>query len=85
MSSVSVSNPVVILNLTASKQSLPGGTTVKDSPANAGDVRDIFNPQVRKIPWGKKWQQSSSFAWRIPWTEEPGHLQSKGSQRIRHN
>ena len=28
-------------------------------------------------PWGR--------AWRIPWTEEPGGLQSMGSQRVGHN
>ena len=28
---------------------------------------------------------SSILAWRIPWTEEPGRLQSTGSQRIGHN
>ena len=28
---------------------------------------------------------SSIFAWEIPWTEEPGGLQSTGSQRIRHD
>ena len=28
---------------------------------------------------------SSILAWEIPWTEEPGGLQSMGSQRIRHN
>ena len=28
---------------------------------------------------------SSTLAWRIPWTEEPGGLQSIGSQRVRHN
>ena len=28
---------------------------------------------------------SSIFAWEIPWTEEPGWLQSMGSQRVRHN
>ena len=28
---------------------------------------------------------SSIRAWRIPWTEEPGRLQSKGSQRVRHD
>ena len=27
---------------------------------------------------------SSILVWEIPWTEEPGGLQSKGSQRIRH-
>ena len=29
--------------------------------------------------------QSSIIAWRIPWTEEPGGLQSVGSQRVRHD
>ena len=28
---------------------------------------------------------SSSFAWEIPWTEEPGGLQPMGSQRVGHN
>ena len=28
---------------------------------------------------------SSILAWRIPWTEEPGELQSMGSQNVRHN
>ena len=28
---------------------------------------------------------SSILAWRIPWTEEPGRLQSMASQRVRHN
>ena len=28
---------------------------------------------------------SSTIAWKIPWTEEPGRLQSMGSQRVRHN
>ena len=27
----------------------------------------------------------SILAWRLPWTEEPGGLQSMGSQRVRHN
>ena len=28
---------------------------------------------------------SNTLAWRIPWTEEPGRLQSMGSQGVRHN
>ena len=28
---------------------------------------------------------SSTLAWRIPWTEEPGGLQSMDSQRVRHD
>ena len=28
---------------------------------------------------------SSILAWKIPWTEEPGRLQSMGSERVRHD
>ena len=28
---------------------------------------------------------SSTLAWKIPWTEEPGRLQSRASLRVRHN
>ena len=28
---------------------------------------------------------SSTLAWKIPWTEEPGRLQPMGSQRVRHD
>ena len=28
---------------------------------------------------------SSTFAWKIPWTEEPGRLQSTGSLRVGHD
>ena len=45
-----------------------------------------FDPWVGKIPWRRKWQLASSIlAWKIPWTEEPGGLQSMGSQRVRHD
>jgi len=29
--------------------------------------------------------RSGTLAWKIPWTEEPGGLQSTGSQRVRHD
>ena len=39
----------------------------------------------RKIPWSKKWQPTPVFLpEKIPWTEEPGGLQSVGSQRVAH-
>ena len=45
-----------------------------------------FDPWVKKIPWRRKWQPHSSIlAWKIPWAEEPGGLQSKGLQRVRHD
>ena len=46
-----------------------------------------FNPWFGKIPWNRKWQltPASIHAWKIPWTEEPGRLQSIVSQRIGHD
>ena len=44
-----------------------------------------FDPWVGKIPWRRAWQSHSTIlAWRIPWTEEPGGLQSVGLQRVKH-
>jgi len=49
--------------------------------------RPGFNPWVGKISWRREWLHTSIniFAWWIPWTEEPGRLQSTGSQRVRYN
>ena len=42
-----------------------------------------FNPWVGKIPLEKGMATHSSVhAWRIPWTEEPGGLQPKGSAEL---
>ena len=41
--------------------------------------------RVGKIPWRREGLFSSILAWRTPWTEESGRLQSMGSQRVRHN
>ena len=45
---------------------------------------------VRSLGWEDSLEKEmatgpSILAWRIPWTEEPGGLQSIGSQRVRHN
>ena len=41
---------------------------------------------VRKIPWRRKWQPTPVFlAWKIPWTEEPGELQSIRLPRVEHD
>ena len=34
---------------------------VKNQLANAGDVRHMFDPWVRKIPWRRKWQPTPVF------------------------
>ena len=46
--------------------------------------------QVRSLGWEDTLEKemathSSSRAWRIPWREEPGGLQSMGLQRVRHD
>ena len=60
---------------------------VKESAWNARNTgRHKFDPWVGKMPWGRKWQSHSSvLAWEIPWTEEPGGLQSMGLHRVRNN
>ena len=48
--------------------------------------RHGFNVWVRKIPWSRKWQLVLVFlAWEIPWTEDPGGLQSMGLQKVGHD
>ena len=47
--------------------------------------RPRFHPWVRKIHWRRMVTHSSILVWRIPWTEEPARLQSRGLQRVRHN
>ena len=59
---------------------------VKNPPANPGDIRDTGSiPGSGRSPGGGHGNHSSILAWRIPWTEEPGRLQSIGSQRVVHN
>ena len=46
--------------------------------------------QVRPLGWEDPLEKrmathSSILAWKIPWTEEPGRLQSVGSKRVGHN
>ena len=50
----------------------------------------MLETQVQSLGWEDPLQKgmathSSILAWRIPWTEEPGGLQSMGSQRVRHD
>ena len=60
-----------------------GGSVVKNSPANAGDASSI--PGLGRSQGEEMATHSSILAWEILWTEEPGGLQSKGSQRVRHH
>ena len=55
-----------------------GGSDSKESAHNAGDLGSI--PGLGRSPGKGNGTHSSITAWRIPWTEEPGGLQSMVSQ-----
>ena len=61
----------------------PGGSDNKEYACNAGDPASI--PGSGRSPGEGMATHSSILAGRIPWTEEPGGLQSMGSQRVRHD
>ena len=63
---------------------LPRGAEVKNLPASAGDGTDLgLIPRLGRSLEKEMATHSSILAWRIPWTEEPGRLQSTGLQRVR--
>ena len=50
----------------------------------------MWETWVRSLGWEDPLEKemaphSSTIAWKIPWTEEPGRLQSMESQRVRHD
>ena len=59
---------------------------VKNPPANAGDAWDTgSSPGSGRSPGVGDGNFSSILTRKIPWTEEPGGLQSRGSQRVEYN
>ena len=64
-------------------QGIPGGWDGKASACGAGDLGSI--PRLRRPLEKEMATHSSTLAWKIPWTEEPGRLQSLGSQRVGHD
>ena len=64
----------------SSSNSFPGGSDGKESTCNAGDLGLI--PGLEEPLEKEMATHSRIFTWRIPWTEEPGGLQSLGSQRV---
>ena len=54
---------------------------VKNLPVSAGDIRDTGSiPGLGRSLEKEMATHSSILAWRIPWTEKPGRLQSIGSK-----
>ena len=73
-------NKKVIITIIIVEMGFPGGSAGKESPLQCR-IELGFNPWDRKFPCRRKMATHSRIlAWRIPWTEEPGGLQSKGSQ-----
>ena len=62
---------------------LPWWLSGKESTYNAGDTGSI--PRSGRSLEEEMATRSSILAWEMPSTEEPGGLQSKGSQSIGHN
>ena len=64
-------------------EDFPGGTVIKNPPANAGNAGDLG----LILGTGTSMEEgmaahSSVLAWRIPWTEEPDRLQYMGLQEL---
>ena len=60
-----------------------GGSVGKESACIARDTVSI--PGSGRFPEKKMANHVSILAWRIPWTEEPGGLQSMGRKSFRHD
>ena len=64
----------------------PGGAVVKNLPADAGDAIDMGSiPGSGGSPEKEMTPCCNILASEIPWTEEPGRLQSRVSQRVGHD
>ena len=61
-----------MLKKTANLREFPGGSEVKVSASNAGNPGSI--PGLGRSPGEGNGNHSSTFAWRIPWMEDPGWL-----------
>ena len=63
-----------------------GGASGKEPACNVGDRRDGGSIPGQEDPLEKSMATHSSIlVWRIPWTEGPDGLQSRGSQRVEHD
>ena len=52
-------------------------------PNNAQTTAQLHSSHM--LVWRRQWHPTPALAWKIPWTEEPGRLQSMGSQRVGHD
>ena len=72
--------------LTVALTNFPDSSVGKESACSAGVSRETGSILGSEDPLEKGMATHSSIlAWRIPWTEEPGALQSMGLRRVRHD
>ena len=74
---------IIVINSPYGNSGFPGGSVIKNLPA-------IQETNVQSLgqedPLEKEMTiHSSILAWKIPWTEQLGGLQSMGSHRVRHD
>ena len=72
--------------LTKCKKGFPGGSVTKNLPS----MKELQETRVQSLSQEDPLEKgmaahSSTLAWRISWTEEPGGLQSIGLQRVGHD
>ena len=66
------------------KMGFPDGSVVKNLPANARNTGDAGSiPVLERSPGIESGNPLQYLAWKIPWIEKPGRLQSVGFQRVR--
>ena len=84
------------IDLYSDRKGFPGGSVVKNLPANAEDAGNLGSiPESGRFPGGGHgtlhWEDPLEkgmathfiiLAWEIPWTKEPGGLLPMGSQRV---
>ena len=75
--------PLFLVNFLYCGLGFPGGSEVKASACNAGDLGST--PGLGRSPGEGNDNHCSILAWRIPWMEEPDGLQCMGSQRVGHD
>ena len=80
------SNEIYLQPITSCGRGFPGGTMIENPPANTEDAGEMdWIPRLGRSPENGMTAHSRILAWKSPGTEEPGGLQSVGSQRVGHD
>ena len=83
----SVYTNYMVIDQVKRQKGFPGGADGREPACQCRKhKRDVSSiPGLRRSPGGGHGNPLQCFAWRIPWTEEPGRLQSIGLHRVGHD